>query len=119
MQLEMGQAELAGDKVEHGDEVFAGTITGAGGTHCPTLWILPAVICYVVFVALRGSIVAALEREEAQTGGCEMTAGGYSSAMILEKFPEVQQLSASEKLIFVSELWRSEERRGGEEGKSR
>src|SRR5208283_5819477 len=26
MELEMGQAELAGDKVKHGDEVFAGTI---------------------------------------------------------------------------------------------
>jgi putative addiction module component (TIGR02574 family) len=25
--------------------------------------------------------------------------------MILERFPEVQRLSASEKLIFVSELW--------------
>ena len=25
--------------------------------------------------------------------------------MILEKFPEVQQLSPSEKLLFVSELW--------------
>lgn len=25
--------------------------------------------------------------------------------MILEKFPEVQRLPASEKLIFVSELW--------------
>jgi len=25
--------------------------------------------------------------------------------MMLEKFPEVQKLSASEKLIFVSELW--------------
>jgi putative addiction module component (TIGR02574 family) len=25
--------------------------------------------------------------------------------MILEKFPEVQRLSAPEKLIFVSELW--------------
>jgi len=25
--------------------------------------------------------------------------------MILEKFPDVQRLSASEKLIFVSELW--------------
>ena len=25
--------------------------------------------------------------------------------MILEKFPEVQRLSPSEKLIFVSELW--------------
>jgi putative addiction module component (TIGR02574 family) len=34
-----------------------------------------------------------------------MTGSGYSSAMILEKFPEVQRLSASEKLIFVSELW--------------
>jgi putative addiction module component (TIGR02574 family) len=34
-----------------------------------------------------------------------MTASGYTCAMILEKFPEVQQLSASEKLLFVSELW--------------
>jgi putative addiction module component (TIGR02574 family) len=34
-----------------------------------------------------------------------MTASGYNSAMILEKFPEVQRLSASEKLLFVSELW--------------
>jgi len=25
--------------------------------------------------------------------------------MILEQFPEVQQLSSSEKLLFVSELW--------------
>jgi putative addiction module component (TIGR02574 family) len=25
--------------------------------------------------------------------------------MIFERFPEVQRLSASEKLIFVSELW--------------
>ncbi len=25
--------------------------------------------------------------------------------MILERFPEIQQLSPSEKLIFVSELW--------------
>ena len=25
--------------------------------------------------------------------------------MILDKFPEVQRLSASERLIFVSELW--------------
>ena len=25
--------------------------------------------------------------------------------MILERFPEVQQLTASEKLLFVSELW--------------
>jgi putative addiction module component (TIGR02574 family) len=34
-----------------------------------------------------------------------MTASGYTGAMILEKFPEVQRLSASEKLLFVSELW--------------
>ena len=27
--------------------------------------------------------------------------------MILEKFPEVQRLSAREKLLFVSELWNS------------
>ena len=27
------------------------------------------------------------------------------SPMILEKFPEVRRLTASEKLIFVSELW--------------
>jgi putative addiction module component (TIGR02574 family) len=40
-----------------------------------------------------------------KTGGCETTASGYGSAMILEKFPEVHQLSASEKLILVSELW--------------
>jgi putative addiction module component (TIGR02574 family) len=30
---------------------------------------------------------------------------GYYSTMILEKFPEVQKLTPSEKLIFVSELW--------------
>ena len=29
----------------------------------------------------------------------------YNAAMILERFPEVQQLTASEKLLFVSELW--------------
>ena len=29
----------------------------------------------------------------------------YTHPMILEKFPEVQQLSPSEKLQFVSELW--------------
>jgi putative addiction module component (TIGR02574 family) len=29
----------------------------------------------------------------------------YACGMILEKFPDVQKLSASEKLIFVSELW--------------
>jgi len=29
----------------------------------------------------------------------------YSAPMILEKFPEVQKLSPSEKLQFVSELW--------------
>ena len=45
------------------------------------------------------------QSERAEAGGCEMTASGYSSAMILEKFPEVQRLSASEKLLFVSELW--------------
>lgn len=43
--------------------------------------------------------------EGSKTGGCETTASGYGSAMILEKFPEVQQLSASQKLILVSELW--------------
>jgi putative addiction module component (TIGR02574 family) len=31
--------------------------------------------------------------------------GSYNSVMILEKFPEVQKLSPSEKLLFVSELW--------------
>lgn len=30
---------------------------------------------------------------------------GYPWTMILEKFPEVQNLTPSEKLIFVSELW--------------
>jgi putative addiction module component (TIGR02574 family) len=29
----------------------------------------------------------------------------YALDMILEKFPEVRRLTASEKLIFVSELW--------------
>jgi putative addiction module component (TIGR02574 family) len=28
-----------------------------------------------------------------------------NNAMILERFPEVQKLSASDKLLFVSELW--------------
>jgi putative addiction module component (TIGR02574 family) len=41
----------------------------------------------------------------AQSGGCESDSGVYGSGMILEKFPEVQRLSASEKLVFVSELW--------------
>ena len=40
-----------------------------------------------------------------QNDGCESESGVYSRGMILEKFPEVQRLSASEKLIFVSELW--------------
>ena len=43
--------------------------------------------------------------DAAQSGGCGIESGVYSSGMILEKFPEVQRLSASEKLIFVSELW--------------
>ena len=29
----------------------------------------------------------------------------YGIGMILEKFPEVQRLTPSEKLLFVSELW--------------
>src|ERR1019366_77603 len=29
VELEMGQAELAGDKVEHGDEIFAGTVAAS------------------------------------------------------------------------------------------
>ena len=36
---------------------------------------------------------------------CQNDAGTYSPSMILEKFPEVQKLSPSEKLQFVSELW--------------
>ena len=36
---------------------------------------------------------------------CEMDASRYSANMILDKFPEVQKLSPSEKLVFVSELW--------------
>ncbi len=41
------------------------------------------------------------------TGGrrCQTRPDGYNTNMILEKFPEVQRLSPSEKLIFVSELW--------------
>ncbi len=41
----------------------------------------------------------------AQGGSYQSEGGVYSTGMILEKFPEVQRLSASEKLIFVSELW--------------
>ena len=41
----------------------------------------------------------------AQGGGCESNRGVYSNDVILERFPEVQRLSASEKLIFVLELW--------------
>ena len=36
---------------------------------------------------------------------CQKAKNRYNCGMILEKFPEVQRLSASEKLIFVSELW--------------
>ena len=37
--------------------------------------------------------------------GCQTTGCWYSGSMILDKFPEVQKLSPSEKLLFVSELW--------------
>lgn len=36
---------------------------------------------------------------------CQPVTHHYTAAMILERFPEVQQLTASEKLLFVSELW--------------
>ena len=36
---------------------------------------------------------------------CQIAPPRYAFAMILEKFPEVRRLTASEKLIFVSELW--------------
>ena len=39
--------------------------------------------------------------------------------MILDKFPEVQKLSPSEKLIFVSELWNDLEAHPPEEPVSR
>src|ERR1035438_9377913 len=29
VELEMGQAELAGDKVQHGDQIFAGTVAAS------------------------------------------------------------------------------------------
>jgi putative addiction module component (TIGR02574 family) len=38
-------------------------------------------------------------------GRCQIFGSRYSASMILEKFPEVQRLSPSEKLLFVSELW--------------
>jgi putative addiction module component (TIGR02574 family) len=37
--------------------------------------------------------------------GCQLAKNRYAVDVILEKFPEVRRLSASEKLIFVSELW--------------
>ena len=37
--------------------------------------------------------------------GCQILRRKYITAMILEQFPEIQQLSPAEKLIFVSELW--------------
>ena len=36
---------------------------------------------------------------------CHLGRGWYISIMILDNSPEIQRLSASEKLIFVSELW--------------
>src|SRR5881396_1936697 len=36
---------------------------------------------------------------------CQIAKTRYALRMILEKFPEVRRLTASEKLIFVSELW--------------
>lgn len=36
---------------------------------------------------------------------CNFSENWYPFRMILEKFPEVQRLSPSEKLQFVSELW--------------
>jgi putative addiction module component (TIGR02574 family) len=36
---------------------------------------------------------------------CKIREDRYTVVMIIEKFPDVQRLSASEKLIFVSELW--------------
>lgn len=39
------------------------------------------------------------------TGHCKVHRRRYTTGMILERFPEVQRLSASEKLMFVSELW--------------
>ena len=41
----------------------------------------------------------------AQSDRCQFVDGSYTAVMILERFPEVQQLTASEKLMFVSELW--------------
>lgn len=36
---------------------------------------------------------------------CKTGENRYTVSMILEKFPGVQRLTPSEKLIFVSELW--------------
>ena len=41
----------------------------------------------------------------ARTPRCQKPRNRYNVGMILEKFPAVQRLSPSEKLIFVSELW--------------
>ena len=37
--------------------------------------------------------------------GCQIVQNRYALNMIIEKYPEVRRLTASEKLIFVSELW--------------
>ena len=51
------------------------------------------------------SATGAAMKHRSNVGGCQRIENGYSSVMILEKFPEVQRLSPSEKLLFVSELW--------------
>jgi len=45
------------------------------------------------------------ECRRVQNVRCQIFGKHYTERMILEKFPEVQQLSPSEKLLFVSELW--------------
>lgn len=45
-----------------------------------------------------GSVVATIRH-------CQALGYHYIGRMILEQYPEIQQLSAAEKLLFVSELW--------------
>ena len=45
---------------------------------------------------------------------CQIVGRRDDADMILERFPEVQQLSASAELLFVSELWNDLEARPSE-----
>jgi putative addiction module component (TIGR02574 family) len=60
------------------------------------------------FELFCGKVCCASQQPVKSHGGvsyCKIREDHYTVIMIIEKFPEVQRLSASEKLIFVSELW--------------